>query len=262
MTLVPNLNGPGSPIYDELVAIKGNPCDPPAYHVPALLPGMVPGVYPVPAGAYADQLGRVLAPEVIAGLFANAPRDGSPWVAVLLFGGGAAQQIQQYGFSGPYPSAPDYGYHVAPHYPAAYQAGAGSYQAPAALPYEAGALEQARYAPVPALPPSPAPPPASAERTRQINGLGPGYSGGFAAMTGLGEQAPAQAQAQSYEQDRAEQLFRQQEQLYARAARANTPEPVWPEEDEQEAAAQDAGSRRGGWLSSRFGGARREFRGR
>lgn len=259
MTLVPNLNGPGSPIYDELVAMKGDPREPPAHQLPALLPGMAPGMFPVPAGIYADQAGRALAPEVIAGLFANAPRDGSPWVAVVLFGGGAAQQVQQYGFSGPYPSAPGYGYHVGPHNPAAYQTGASSYQAPAALPRETGALEQARYAPIPALPsaPSPAPPPAPAgygagERTRQIGGLGPGpgYSGGFAAMTGLGGQ---QAQARAQPSDWSEQRAQAPESVW--------PEPVWPEEDAQEAA-QEADSRRGGWISRRFGAARRESRDR
>lgn len=250
MTLVPNLNGPGSPIYDELVAINGNPCDPPAHQLPAVRPAMAPGMYPAPAGVYVDQAALALAPEVIAGLFANAPRDGSPWAAVLLFGGGAAQQVHQYGFSGPYPSAPGYGYHVPPHYPAAYQAGAGPYQASAAPPREVGGLEQARYAPIPALPPAPPPlppPPAAdpygaGERTRQIGG--PGYSGGFAAMTGLGgQQGPAP--------DRAE---RSEGYGYGRA-----PEPLWPEEDEQEAV-YETGSGRGGWLSRRFGAARRESR--
>jgi hypothetical protein len=247
MTLVPNVNGPGSPIFDELVAMNGDPREPPR-QLPAVRPGFAPGAYPVPAGVYGDPAALALAPEVIAGLFANAPRDGSPWAAVILFGGGGtAQQVQHYGFSGPYPSSPGYGYHGGPNYPATYQASAGQYQAPAAPPRELGGLEQARYAPIPALPPAPPPPPpppaaapygyGAGERTRQIGG--PGHPGGFAATTGLG----GQQERTPYRAER-----------YGRA-----PEPLWPEEDEQEAE-QEAGSGRGGWLSRRFGAARRESR--
>jgi len=108
MTSMPDLNITGSPIYEDLVAITGDPYQPPAYQLPDVYGG---GLVAVPPRALPDTTGSFpaipstvsmqAAPEAVTqwlGQFlghGNGSGIGNGnWFAVLVFGGAAADQFR------------------------------------------------------------------------------------------------------------------------------------------------------------------------
>jgi hypothetical protein len=160
---MPDLNITGSPIYEDLVAVSGDPYQPPAYQLPDVYGGgyveaapASTGSFPVPAAgptAFAMQA----PPEALVQWLGQFLGTGN-WIAVLIFGGGAADQFQR-GMSPTQYQEPGYsGYDAASQYSPEqiYQA----YQWYAARQQAQAALEARTPA---ALPPAPevypAPPP-------------------------------------------------------------------------------------------------------
>lgn len=172
MTSMPDLNITGSPIYEDLVAVTGDPYQPPAYQLPDVYGG---GLVAAPPQALPDTTGSFpaipsavsmqAAPEALTQWLGQFLGHGNGnWFAVLVFGGAAADQFQrmspaaQFQQYQQYQPAGNYGYDSWTQYTPeqmyqAYQWYAAQQQAQAALEARAPA----------ALPAAPDPMPAAAQ---------------------------------------------------------------------------------------------------
>lgn len=96
MTSTPDLNISGSPIYESLVATSGDPYQPPAYQLPALVqPPDAPGAgY---GGQYGAEYGAAAhdSPAMLSQFLSRIFGDGQNWVAVVVFGGPMADQLRR-----------------------------------------------------------------------------------------------------------------------------------------------------------------------
>lgn len=103
MTSMPDLNITGSPIYEDLVAITGDPYQPPAYQLPDVYGGglvaAAPQALPDTTGSFPaipSAVSMQAAPEAVTQWLGQFLGHGSGnWFAVLVFGGAAAEQFQR-----------------------------------------------------------------------------------------------------------------------------------------------------------------------
>lgn len=101
MTSMPDLNITGSPIYEDLVAVSGDPYQPPAYQLPDVYAGgymaVPPHASPDTSGSYPaipNAVSMQAAPEAVTQWLGQFLGNGN-WFAVLVFGGAAADQFQR-----------------------------------------------------------------------------------------------------------------------------------------------------------------------
>ena len=111
MTYTPDLNISGSPIYENLVATSGDPYQPPAYQLPALFqpPDASGAGYNAEYGAdFAAEYGAPSygSPAMLSQFLNRILGDGQSWVAVLVFGGPMADQLRQFQQFPQYPQPP------------------------------------------------------------------------------------------------------------------------------------------------------------
>lgn len=210
MTSTSDLNIAGSPIYESLVAITGDPYQPPAYQLPDVYGSRAPvSAYDdnagaggaganragaAPLSASPDMLSQFLGQMLGGGQSAG---DGQSWVAVLIFGGPIADQLRRHQFMqqfGPiahygqpgasgYANVPGYGFSGGFGYGADDLPGFGTPDGAMVQAYQQAyqwaAQQQAALAAgqaaaaMPALPPASGPPPAlpSAEATQTYGGM-------------------------------------------------------------------------------------------
>lgn len=116
MTSMPDLNITGSPIYEDLVAITGDPYQPPAYQLPDVYGG---GLVAAPPHALPDTTGSFpaipsavsmqAAPEAVTQWLGQFLGHGSGnWFAVLVFGGAAADQFRHMSPAAQFQQYPQY----------------------------------------------------------------------------------------------------------------------------------------------------------
>lgn len=169
MTSMPDLNITGSPIYEDLVAITGDPYQPPAYQLPDVYGGglvaAAPQALPDTTGSFPaipSAVSMQAAPEAVTQWLGQFLGHGNGnWFAVLVFGGAAAEQFQRMSPAAQFPQyqpAGNSGYDAWTQYTPeqmqqAYQWYAAQQQAQAALEARAPA----------ALPAAPEPMPAAAQ---------------------------------------------------------------------------------------------------
>src|SRR5262249_50252035 len=118
MTDTPDLNIAGSPIYENLVALSGDPYQPPAYQLPDVYgaAGAGSGAMAPAAGARGWDYGGEVptmatagSPAMLTQLLGRMLGDGQSWVAVLIFGGPVADQLRyQYQTQQQSPQFPGY----------------------------------------------------------------------------------------------------------------------------------------------------------
>jgi hypothetical protein len=261
MTSMPDLNITGSPIYEDLVAMSGDPYQPPAYQLPDVYGGgyveatpASTGSFPMPAAgqtAFAMQA----APEALVQWLGQFLGTGN-WFAVLIFGGGAADQFQR-GMAPAHYQEPGYsGYDAASQYSPEqiYQA----YQWYAAQQQAQAALEARTPA---ALPPAPEAYPAPTQYIQpqqQPPAALPAPAMPFGQMPPQMQQMQQMPVAAAYGVDATTQfngLTDDWADWLGRASQTVNPEmqEVGPPGYEEE--------RRGG-IGGRFGAALRELRGR
>jgi hypothetical protein len=100
MTSMPDLNITGSPIYEDLVAVSGDPYQPPAFQLPDVYGGGYVEAMPASAGSLSapaagpTAFAMQAAPEALVQWLGQFLGTGN-WFAVLIFGGGAADQFQR-----------------------------------------------------------------------------------------------------------------------------------------------------------------------
>jgi hypothetical protein len=174
MTSMPDLNITGSPIYEDLVAVSGDPYQPPAYQLPDVYGGRYAEATSASAGSFAmpaagpTAFAMQAAPEALVQWLGQFLGTGN-WFAVLIFGGAAAEQFQR-GVAPTHYQEPGYsGYDAASQYSPdqiyqAYQWYAQQQQAQAALetriPAALPPAPEVYPAPSPYLPPQQQPPAA------------------------------------------------------------------------------------------------------
>lgn len=116
MTSMPDLNITGSPIYEDLVAITGDPYQPPAYQLPDVYGG---GLVAAPPQALPDTTGSFpaipstvsmqAAPEAVTQWLGQFLGHGNGnWFAVLVFGGAAAEQFRHMSQAAQFPQYQQY----------------------------------------------------------------------------------------------------------------------------------------------------------
>ena len=116
MTSMPDLNITGSPIYEDLVAITGDPYQPPAYQLPDVYGG---GLVAAPPPALPDTTGSFpaipsavsmqAAPEAVTQWLGQFLGHGNGnWFAVLVFGGAAAEQFRHMSPAAQFPQYQQY----------------------------------------------------------------------------------------------------------------------------------------------------------
>jgi len=116
MTSMPDLNITGSPIYEDLVAITGDPYQPPAYQLPDVYGG---GLVATPPQALPDTTGSFpaipnavsmqAAPEAVTQWLGQFLGHGNGnWFAVLVFGGAAAEQFRHMSPAAQFPQYQQY----------------------------------------------------------------------------------------------------------------------------------------------------------
>jgi hypothetical protein len=165
MTSMPDLNITGSPIYEDLVALSGDPYQPPGYQLPDVyggglvaappqsLPADTSGSFPVIPNAVSMQA----APEAVTQWLGQFLGTGN-WFAVLVFGGAAADQFQHVSQTAQFPQYQPAGYsgydawtqYTPEQMYQAYQWYAAQQQAQAALEARAPAALPAAPEPIPA----------------------------------------------------------------------------------------------------------------
>jgi hypothetical protein len=273
MTSMPDLNITGSPIYEDLVAVSGDPYQPPSYQLPDVYGGgyveAPPPATPVanPGAAFGlpglapTAIAMNAAPEALTQFLGQFLGNGN-WFAVLIFGGGAAEQFQRM-YQQPQYQQPAYsGYDAASQYSPEqiYQA----YQWYAAQQQAQAALEARTPA---ALPPAPEPYPAAAQY------FPPQQQPPMA----LPEPVPVPMQMQMQQLPPAPQMMQQMQQMPVSYGVEATQQfggltqdwAAWLGRASQTANPEMEGGapgydddRRGGGVGGRFGAALRELRGR
>jgi hypothetical protein len=265
MTNMPDLNITGSPIYEDLVAVSGDPYQPPAYQLPDVYGGgyveAPPPPMPVSSGAFGlpgiapSAIAMNAAPEALTQFLGQFLGNGN-WFAVLIFGGGAAEQFQRL-YQQPQLQQPQYqqpmysGYDSGSQYSPEqiYQA----YQWYAAQQQAQAALESRTPA---ALPPAPEPYPAVSQYLPPQQQPPAALPVPVAAPMQMQQLQPMQQMPGAYGVEATQQfggLNQDWAEWLGRASQTANPE--------MEAAPGYEDDRRGG-AGGRFGAALRELRGR